>query len=65
MDSSGGVWAQPVLGRAADVWGYGPSYLLGGAINALALPFLALSRKQDAPADTIEIVDGEPAPEAA
>jgi MFS family permease len=65
MESSGGVWAQPVLGRAADVWGYGPSYLLGGAINAVALPFLALSRKQDAPADTIEIVDGEPAPEAA
>ncbi|CAN5715698.1 hypothetical protein BH18ACT17_BH18ACT17_06760 [soil metagenome] len=22
MDSIGGVWAQPVLGRAADVWGY-------------------------------------------
>jgi len=65
MESSGGVWAQPVLGRAADVWGYGPSYLIGGAINAIALPFLALSRKQNAPADTVEIVDGEPAPEAA
>ena len=53
MDSTGGVWAQPVLGRAADVWGYGPSYVLGGAINALALPFLALSRRQNAPADTV------------
>jgi MFS family permease len=65
MESTGGVWAQPVLGRSADVWGYGPSYLLGGAINAVALPFLALSRKQDTPADTIEVVDGEPAPGAA
>ena len=24
MGSTGGVWAQPVLGRAADVWGYAP-----------------------------------------
>ena len=30
MCSTGGVWTQPVLGRAADVWGYAPSYLLGG-----------------------------------
>src|SRR5918992_966526 len=61
MDSTGGVWAQPVLGRAADVWGYGPSYLLGGAISALALPFLVLSRRQNAPADTVEGTD-EPGP---
>jgi MFS family permease len=52
MDSSGGVWAQPVLGRSADVWGYGPSYLLGAGISALAIPCLALSRRQNAPADT-------------
>jgi MFS family permease len=54
MSSSGGVWAQPVLGRAADVWGYGTSYVLGAGISALALPCLALSRRQNAPADTIE-----------
>jgi len=54
MGSSGGVWAQPVLGRAADVWGYAPSYLLGAGISALAIPFLALSRRQNAPADTVE-----------
>ena len=54
MGSTGGVWAQPVLGRAADVWGYAPSYLLGAGISALALPFLALSRRQNAPADTGE-----------
>jgi MFS family permease len=51
MSSSGGVWAQPVLGRAADVWGYAPSYLLSAGISALALPFLALSRRQNAGAD--------------
>jgi MFS family permease len=52
MSSSGGVWAQPVLGRSADVWGYGPSYLLGAGISALAIPFLVLSRRQNAPADS-------------
>ena len=52
MASSGGVWAQPALGRAADVWGYAPSYLIGAGISALALPFLALSRAQNAPADS-------------
>ena len=56
MGSTGGVWAQPVLGRAADVWGYAPSYLLASGISALALPFLALSRQQNAPADTVESV---------
>ena len=47
--SSGGVWAQPALGRAADVWGYAPTYLISAGISALALPFLALSRRQNAP----------------
>jgi MFS family permease len=65
MSSTGGVWAQPVLGRAADVWGYAPSYLLGAGISALAVPFLALSRRQNAPADTVEVADAEPAPQPA
>jgi len=53
--SIGGVWAQPVLGRAADVWSYPASYLLGAGISAVAVPALALSRRQNAPADTVEI----------
>jgi MFS family permease len=65
MGSTGGVWAQPVLGRAADVWGYAPSYVLGAGLSALAIPFLALSRRQDAAADTIESPDGRAAPEPA
>jgi MFS family permease len=57
MASLGGVGVQPGLGRAADVWGYGPSYLIGAAISALSLPFLFLSARQNAPADTIEVTD--------
>src|SRR4051794_17291727 len=53
MGSSGGVWAQPALGRAADAWGYAQSYLLTAGISALALPALAMSRRQNAAADTI------------
>jgi MFS family permease len=52
LGSSGGVVVQPALGRAADVWGYASSYVLGAVISALALPFIALSRREDAPADT-------------
>jgi len=59
MNSSGGVWAQPALGRAADAWGYGPSYLLAAGISALALPFLTLSRRERNPADT-RIAGAEP-----
>jgi MFS family permease len=65
MTSTGGVWTQPVLGRAADVWGYAPSYLLGAGISALALPFLALSRRQNSPADTLDLTEAEPVPEPA
>jgi MFS family permease len=64
MSSASGVWAQPVLGRAADVWGYGPSYLLSAGISAFALPALALSRRQDACADRVEVIQVQPAPQA-
>ena len=60
MGSSGGVWAQPVLGKAADAWGYAPSYLLSAGISVLALPFIALSRRQRSPADAmVGTVPGE------
>jgi MFS family permease len=65
MDSVGGVWAQPVLGRAADVWGYAPSYLMGAGISALAVPCLAMSRRQNAPADTLDVADAQAAPQPA
>jgi MFS family permease len=63
MGSSGGVWTQPLLGRAADVWGYAPSYLMGAGISALAVPFLALSRRENAPADTLDLTELQAVPQ--
>jgi MFS family permease len=53
MGSAGAVGAQPVLGRIADAWGYPLSYACSSAIQALAIPFLLLSRRERAPSDAI------------
>ncbi|SDR93291.1 Predicted arabinose efflux permease, MFS family [Microterricola viridarii] len=60
MGSSGGIVVQPVLGRAADIYGYPASLALGGLIELIALPFLVASRRQNAPADSARDGD-EPA----
>lgn len=60
MSSAGGVWAQPVLGRSADVGGYGASFLVSAAITVLGLPFLAMSRRARHPADTQQGTPSEP-----
>jgi MFS family permease len=69
MSSSGGVWTQPLLGRAADVWGYPSSYLIAAGISTIGIPFIALSRRQNNPADTMigdpdaaDGPEGHPAP---
>ncbi len=54
MGSTGGVVSGPALGRVADVWGYGPSYLVCAVIEAATLPFVALARRERAPSDPIE-----------
>ncbi len=54
MGSAGGVVAQPVLGRVADVSGYALSYLVSAAIQVVALPFLVLARRENASSDPIE-----------
>jgi hypothetical protein len=59
MSSAGGVWAQPALGRAADVWGYAPSYLVGAGISILAVPPLVLSRRQNMQADRVSAPNGD------
>ena len=46
---------QPILGRVADINGYGPSFLVAGAFHALALPFVWLARRQDAPGEVIQV----------
>src|SRR6266496_1076187 len=62
MASTGGVWTQPVLGKAADAYGYATSYVVSAGIAAFAIPFLALSRRQDSPADTLDVGEAEPVP---
>jgi MFS family permease len=59
MGNSGGVVIQPALGRAADVWSYGTSYAVGGAFQALALPFLWLSRREDDTSDMMRAMPEE------
>jgi MFS family permease len=54
MASSGAVVAQPVLGKAADVWSYPVSYICGAMIQALALPFIWRARRERAAADAID-----------
>ena len=51
MGSAGGVVAQPVLGRAADVWSLGVGYLVSGAIYVIQLPFVLAARRMRLPAD--------------
>src|SRR3954470_24892002 len=65
MSSTGGVWTQPVLGRAADVYGYATSYVVTAGIATLAIPFLALSRRQNDPADSVDVAEAQPIPQPA
>jgi hypothetical protein len=55
MGSLGGVAVQPALGRVADLSGYAASYLVAAGINALALPFVFLARREKAPSDPIVV----------
>lgn len=54
LGSTGGVVIQPVLGRSADVWSYGPSYVIGAGIQLLVLPFILLARRERSASDTRE-----------
>lgn len=53
MGSAGGVVIQPALGRVADLSGYATSYVVAGAIQALAIPFVLLARREGASSDPI------------
>jgi MFS family permease len=55
MGSAGGVVIQPALGRAADVYGYGASYVIAAGIEALAVPFVLLARRERASSDPIVV----------
>jgi len=52
LGSSGGVVSQPLLGKVADVYGYGQSFVIAGIVQLGALPFLFLANRRRDPADT-------------
>ena len=63
MGNVGGIGIQPALGRVADLGGYAFSLVIGGVISAVAVPFIALSRAQKAPADVAaREEDSDPTP---
>lgn len=53
MGSAGGVITQPLLGKVADVNGYGASYVVAAGVQAVAIPFLVLARREKAVSDPI------------
>ncbi|WP_396125376.1 MFS transporter [Arthrobacter sp. CJ23] len=62
MGSTGGVVVQPLLGRAADVYGYAGSLAISGIVELIAMPFLLASRRQRARADEYSDAGSAPAP---
>jgi len=52
VGSTGGVVVQPALGKVADVGGYGASFMVGAVIQAIALPFVILAKKQNVKSDS-------------
>lgn len=54
LASLGGVASQPALGKTAEVWSYPASYLGTAVVQALAIPFLILARREKAKSDGID-----------
>ena len=53
MGSTGGVVAQPALGKVADVYSFGVGYVVAGVIYAIRLPFILGVRRLRLSADEI------------
>jgi MFS family permease len=54
LGSTGGVVLQPALGRVADATSYGTSFVVSGALQACALPLIALAARENASSDQVE-----------
>jgi len=54
VGSTGGVVVQPALGKVADIGGYGASFMVGAVIQAIALPFVYLAKKQNTKSDKMK-----------
>jgi len=60
LASAGGVFAQPILGKTADMYGYPASYIGSAIFQFFALPLLALAWREKARSDPFRV--DEPAP---
>jgi MFS family permease len=60
LGSAGGVVIQPALGRSADAWSYGTSYVISAGIQLLVLPFILLAGRERAVSDVsrLQVLDG-------
>ncbi|MBX7059922.1 MAG: MFS transporter [Leptospirales bacterium] len=54
LSSLGGIVFQPVLGGAAQRWGYASAYVLAAMASLLAFPFYLAVRRSASPADQID-----------
>jgi MFS family permease len=54
LGSTGAVVIQPALGKAADVWSYPVSYMWSAAIQACAVPFMWLARRERPSSDALD-----------
>ena len=52
LGSTGAVGIQPALGKVADVWSYPASFVCSAAIQALAIPFIWMARRERAESDS-------------
>lgn len=60
LGSAGGVVIQPLLGRAADLWGYASSFLVSSAIQALAIPLALLARREQIKSEALKPTETAP-----
>lgn len=54
LGSTGAVVIQPILGKTADAWSYPISYTCSAAIQALAIPFIYLARRERPASDALD-----------
>jgi MFS family permease len=53
VNSAGGAVIQPALGKTADLWSYGTSFVVGAIIQVFALPLIWLAQKHRTSADKL------------
>ncbi|HTE58293.1 MAG TPA: MFS transporter [Verrucomicrobiae bacterium] len=62
IGSVGGVVFQPALGKSADLWSYGTSYVVSGGIQILAAPFIIAARRLSPVSDVVQEQSAESIP---